>query len=132
MSPRVTPPSPRDREAMLLTRLGLTAFLPDSGAPRARKKAEKFEPVLVSEWRRNAREVIRVRLDSYQGTPVFDIRTWYQSGDELKPGRSGITLSISHLATMADALVKAVEEANSRGLLGAPPLDPASPKGPAK
>jgi hypothetical protein len=52
------------------------------------------------------------------GRPVIDIRAWWTSNDgELKPGRSGITMSVQHLPSLALALVKAQAAAVEMGLL---------------
>jgi hypothetical protein len=80
-------------------------------------------PVSIADWPRNSREDIRVRLDRYQDHPIFDIRAWYRpvDGDELKPGKSGISLSVNHLPRMAQAVALALAEARRLGLLTAPP-----------
>lgn len=69
--------------------------------------------IIIAQWPRNARETIMVKLGEYQGNPVFDIRTWYDGGDGLKPGRSGITLALKHLPQMAEAVNKALMLASS-------------------
>lgn len=74
-------------------------------------------PLVISEWPRNAREVIRVALDHYQGRHTVNFRVWYHDGDVLKPGKSGITLAVRHLPAMADAIAKALDEARELGLL---------------
>jgi|SRR5450759_5497308 hypothetical protein len=74
-------------------------------------------PLVIAEWDRNAREVIRVALDHYQGRHTVNFRVWYHDGDVLKPGKSGITLSVKHLPAMADAMAKALDEARELGLL---------------
>jgi hypothetical protein len=104
-----------------MARLGLTEFFPDTAPAKRRRTTQKAEPILVSEWSRNAREMIRVRLDSFQGTQIVDIRSWYPSGDAWKPGKSGITLSTTHLTALANALTKALEEAKNKGLPTSPP-----------
>ena len=73
--------------------------------------------IIIASWPRNARETIVVKLGEYQGNPVFDARTWYDSGDGLKPGRSGITLAIKHLPALAEALAKALATAEASGLI---------------
>ena len=66
-------------------------------------------PVVVAEWPRNSREVIRVSLSEYEGRRIVDVRVWYadRTGD-MKPGRAGLTLGIAHLEKLADALAGAV------------------------
>ena len=76
------------------------------------------EPVIIAAWPKNARETLMVRLDSYQGWPVVDQRAWYRDGDgALKPGRSGLTVSVRHLPALADALAKALATAIAAGLI---------------
>lgn len=74
---------------------------------------------VIGQWKRNSREQIIVSLDEYQGHPVFDIRAWYLGVDDtLKPGKSGICLSIAqHLEPMQTCLAEAVEVAREQGLL---------------
>ena len=75
-------------------------------------------PVTVAEWRRNSRETIRVQLDEYQGCATIDVRSWYAADDgELRPGRSGITLSVRHLPKLADAVGQALAAAREHRLL---------------
>lgn len=74
-------------------------------------------PVVIAEWNRNAREVVRVSLDSYRGNYTFDVRVWWFSGSELKPGKTGITLSLKHLPAMAQALIESEQRARDMGLV---------------
>ena len=75
-------------------------------------------PVMIAEWPRNSREMIRVRLDVFNGRDVVDVRTWYRSAEgEMKPGRSGLTLSVRHLPALAQALTRALVKARELGLL---------------
>ena len=75
-------------------------------------------PHIAAEWPRNNRETVRVQLSIYGERPVIDCRVWFpdQRG-ELKPGRSGLTLSVKHLPPLAEGLAKALTEAKSRGLV---------------
>jgi hypothetical protein len=80
-------------------------------APSEAGTAIEF-PIVVAEWERNDREVIRVALDHYRGRNTIDLRNWFRAADgELRPTRSG--LSLKHLPTLADAvqlaLAKAIE-----------------------
>jgi hypothetical protein len=74
-------------------------------------------PRLISQWERNKREVIRVELDQYNGRHTVNVRVWYRDGDALKPTRTGLTLSVKHLAPLATALSLALEAAQESGLL---------------
>ncbi len=51
-------------------------------------------PPIIAEWPKNSRETIRVMLDQYSGRDIIAIRVWYLSGDELKPGKSGINVDV--------------------------------------
>lgn len=75
-------------------------------------------PRIISEWDRNKREVIRVELDHYNGRHIVGIRVWYRDGEALKPSRSGLTVSVKHLAPLATALSLALNAAEKAGLLG--------------
>jgi hypothetical protein len=78
-------------------------------------------PLIVAQWPRNIRDTVMVRIDHFNGRAVIDIRTWWTSNDgELKPGRSGITMSLHHLPSLALALVKAQAAATEMGLLPMP------------
>lgn len=75
-------------------------------------------PVVVAEWQRNKREMLRVCLHKYFKAICIDVRTWYRDGEgALKPGKSGLSLSVKHLPDLADALQKAKETAAELGLL---------------
>lgn len=65
--------------------------------------------VTIAEWPKNGRETLRVQLTEYQGRPIIDLRVWYEGRDgELRPSRSGLTCSTSHVERLADALAEAV------------------------
>jgi hypothetical protein len=74
-------------------------------------------PIVIAEWERNGREVVRVSLDCYRGHHTIDIRVWWFSGRDLKPGKTGITLGVRSLGELADALGKAREKAAEIGLV---------------
>ena len=74
-------------------------------------------PLVVAEWDRNSREVIRVALDQYNGHHTLNVRVWYRDGDQIKPGRAGLTVGVKHLAGMADAMAKALASAIDLGLV---------------
>ena len=74
-------------------------------------------PIVVAEWDRNKRELVRVALDRYNGHHTVNIRIWYRDGDDLQPSKSGITLGLKHLAPLASALNNAHDLANRLGLM---------------
>jgi transcriptional coactivator p15 (PC4) len=72
---------------------------------------------IISEWSINDREKMRVRLDTYQGHDIIDLRRWFSTGgDEYRPGR-GLTISVRHLPTLTEALHQALVDAKGMGLL---------------
>ena len=75
-------------------------------------------PIIVARWPRGANDTVMIRLDQFKGAAVIDIRAWWTSPTgELRAGRSGITMSVRHLHSLADALHKAEAAAHQLGLL---------------
>jgi hypothetical protein len=74
-------------------------------------------PIIIAEWDRNSREIVRVALDLYNGKHTFNARVWYRDGDEVKPSKSGVTLAVKHLPSFADAIGKALARAIELGLV---------------
>jgi hypothetical protein len=51
-------------------------------------------PVIIAQWSRNSRDTVMVKIDQFM---VIDIRKWWMSPTgELRPGPSGITMSVRH------------------------------------
>jgi hypothetical protein len=69
------------------------------------------EPIIISEWWKNrGGESIRVRLSTYEGHNLVDLRTWWVGDDgKLKPGK-GFACAVKHLPKLADALAKALAQ----------------------
>lgn len=87
------------------------------GALSTRPQGVQF-PLVIAEWPRNKREVWRVALDQYQGRYTLNARVWWHDDEDvLKPGKTGITVSVKHLPAMADALAKALARAIELGLV---------------
>lgn len=77
-----------------------------------------MDPVIIDEWRRNGRETLRVSLAEFKGAPMVDLRVWYDDGaGRMQPGRQGVTLSAKQLPRLAEAMARALAEAEARGLL---------------
>lgn len=77
------------------------------------------EPIVIAQFEKNRRgEKIRVTLRTYEGVPLIDLRTWYPSGDELKPGK-GMTCGVRHLPALAQAVADALAKAKELGLVEA-------------
>jgi hypothetical protein len=84
------------------------------------------EPIVIAKWWKDrAGNAIQVRLSTYEGHNLIDVRTWH-SGDDgvLRPTTKGIACSLKHLPTIIDALNAALRKADELGLIdtGAPPL----------
>jgi hypothetical protein len=80
-------------------------------------EAARF-PIIIAEWPRNGREMVRVSLDRFNNCNTIDIRSWWRDSDgTLKPGRSGLTLAVTHLPALADGLVDALRRARILELL---------------
>jgi hypothetical protein len=76
------------------------------------------DPVLIAEWPKNAREVVRVDLHEFNRVHVVGARVWYRDeADEIRPGKSGLTLAVKHLPALADAIGKALARAIELGLV---------------
>jgi hypothetical protein len=75
-------------------------------------------PIIIAEWDRNSREIIRVCLDRYNGRDTIDIRSWWRDSDgSLKPSRGGLTLAVHHLPVLAAGLADALRRARAFGLI---------------
>lgn len=78
-------------------------------------------PIIIREWKKNGRKLVRVSLGEYQGHRTVDARIWFEAGDgEKRPGRSGLTVAVRHLPALAAALVAAEAEARRLGLIDDP------------
>lgn len=73
--------------------------------------------VIVSEWQKNQREVVRVGLEEFNGRPIVNLRVWYrpEGSDDLRPGKSGIAMSAQHLPALASAINRALSLAVQQG-----------------
>lgn len=74
-------------------------------------------PVIVAEWDRNAREIVRVALDQFNGRHTLNVRVWYRDGNDLRPSKAGLTLALKHLEPLAIALNSAIRVAHETGLI---------------
>ena len=73
--------------------------------------------IIIAEWRKNSREIMKVRLDTYKGQPVICIRAWYEGKNgTMKPGSGGLTIGIKHLPALATGITKALAAAKAEGL----------------
>src|SRR6478609_5766832 len=75
-------------------------------------------PIVIAEWQRNSREIIRIALDQYKGRDIVDARAWWRNEDgNWRPGRNGLTLSLKHLPSLAEGLGDAVRRARQLGII---------------
>ena len=66
--------------------------------------------ILLHEYRRNARESVRVQINEFKGRRFAAIRYWYSDNEGvLKPGRNGVTIPAHELGSVAKALLRAAE-----------------------
>jgi hypothetical protein len=75
-------------------------------------------PIVVAEWDRNGREIVRVALDRFNNRYTIDVRAWWRDADgSWRPGRGGLTLAVKHLPALADGLASALDRARVFGLI---------------
>ncbi|MGE7469243.1 transcriptional coactivator p15/PC4 family protein [Bosea sp. NPDC003192] len=73
--------------------------------------------IVVAEWPKNDREVVRVVLDEYNGHPLVNARLWFRGdGGEMRPGK-GLSVGIRHLPALAEAFSRALAIATEQGLI---------------
>jgi hypothetical protein len=68
---------------------------------------------------KNAVEEIRIGLDQYGGYDLANVRVWFRSGGEWRPGRQGIAVRLTMLHDLIAALNETLAEAQRRGLVEA-------------
>jgi hypothetical protein len=76
------------------------------------------EPVIVASWWKNrGGEAVRVRLLTFEGRNIVDIRTWWTGKDgTFQPGK-GFACTVKHIPRLASALASAARKAEGLGLL---------------
>jgi Transcriptional Coactivator p15 (PC4) len=75
-------------------------------------------PIIIAEWPRNNRELVRISLDRFNGCFTIDVRFWWRDPNGVfKPGRDGLTLGVKHLPKLADGLCDARQRAEAIGLI---------------
>jgi len=70
---------------------------------------------VISEFRKNAKEEVRVSLSNYRGHDLIDIRVFYHSGNidgDLLPTKKGITMSTKHIPDLKKAIDRVHQQLN--------------------
>jgi hypothetical protein len=94
---------------------------PSRGSDPARCRSAERDivplPIIVTEWPRNSRELVRISLDRFNKRFTVDIRSWWRDTNGVfKTGR-GLTLAVKHLPKLTDGLCDALQRAQVFGLL---------------
>ena len=77
-------------------------------------------PFVIAELTRNARERVRVALEEWHGQPRLDIRTTTritEATDIWSPTKKGISLSVTLIPVLRQALADAEAKARELGLI---------------
>jgi hypothetical protein len=82
-----------------------------------KRKPVLTEPIQIASWRRNDRQVLRLRLSSYKGRNVVELRAWWDNTNELRPSTDGINLDVSRLPRLCKGFKKALARARKYGLV---------------
>ena len=75
------------------------------------------EGTVIAEMDKNSREKLRVSLTEFNGQQLLDIRAFYSSGGEMKPGK-GIAVRrdlVTSLRKALQAAEKAIKDGVSEG-----------------
>lgn len=76
------------------------------------------DPIVVGEFRKNAREIVRVALDEFNGHDLISLRVFFDAGDgSMRPGKSGLACRVGLLPELSKAVNSALEQARDLGLL---------------
>jgi len=73
--------------------------MPEAPAP--------IEELLLAEFPKNSREVVRISSRMFKGLPLLSLRVFYADGAELKPGKAGLCIRQDQLDTLRSALDQA-------------------------
>jgi hypothetical protein len=80
-------------------------------------RTEKL-PIQIAEWEKNAREIIRVKIDRFRGVNTVDVRAWWlDEFGQLQPSKRGFMLAVKHLPRLAAALTEASKIATALDLI---------------
>jgi hypothetical protein len=73
--------------------------------------------LLIWTVKKNARELLQIRLREFKGHTFVDLRLHYVDGEVVKPTAKGCTLPPAKLPELIEALQRAEAEARTMGLL---------------
>lgn len=74
------------------------------------RKQKTLKPELIAEFNKNANEVVRVQLTTYENTKLLDIRSWVQNDKEdFIATRKGLTLRVEQVDGLKETIEKAVK-----------------------
>jgi hypothetical protein len=86
---------------------------------QARSETQDRHSTVVESWPKNRRENFRVSLDIYKGRRLIAFRVWFTGDDGVdRPSKTGVSVDIKHLRTIAEAFHNACDEAEARGWIG--------------
>ncbi len=75
------------------------------------------DPVVIGEFEKNSKEVVRVTLHQYAGNDLIGIRAYYHDKDgNLKPGK-GINVRVEQFPQLALLLADAGKKLKEIGLI---------------
>lgn len=70
--------------------------------------------MIISEFKKNAVEIVKTEITEYQGQRYLNIRIWFDASDkgkpEWRPSQKGITLNINLFEDLKAAVLKAEKE----------------------
>jgi hypothetical protein len=89
-----------------------------SPSANSHRRSTLDEPVIVAEWLRNrGGETIWVRLSTYEGHYIADVRTcWAEDDGQLKP-KKGFACAVKHPPTLVEVFLKANTRVKELGLI---------------
>jgi hypothetical protein len=74
-------------------------------------------PIVVAEWQRNERELIRIMLSKFRDRISIDLRVWFRTErGEPRTSRRGISLRLTEISDIRAGLRKAEEMIAELGL----------------
>jgi len=76
------------------------------------KEKANTKAKIISEFSKNASEIVRIGLSKYQGKELLDIRIWVigNDGESYIATRKGISLRVDQIDDLKEAIDKAAKE----------------------